>query len=184
MTAWLLLSVLLMLALPGLLRCTVRAAYRQGSFSLELQLLGVSFPLSGRNSRGNNTPGNRASLEGNQRPDILHMARLAELAVKLFVRAFRSMRIDRLKVHVLCAYPDPYDTAMVYNLTGLSMQTVMQLAGDGIRELDLRNDLDFDGEKPVLDAALCASLRLGRLLALLLAAHYGRRKIRRAGRKG
>lgn len=185
MTAWLLpLAILAMLVLPGLLRCTVRAAFRQGSFSLELYLLGFRLPLPKKRKHGNNPRETGASLKGKQRPDILRFARQAELAVKLFVRFFEKMRVDRLKVHILSAFPEPYDTAMAYNLAGLSMQMVMQLAGDGIKELDLRNDLDFYGEKPVLEAALHASLRLGRLLAIALAAVYGHRKILRACRKG
>ena len=185
MTAWLLtVAILLMLALPGLLRCTVRAAFRQGSFSLELYLLGFRVSLPDKSTPGNNIPEKGAPLERERRPDLLRMARMAELAVKLFSRAVGKMRVERLKVHVLSAFPEPYDTAMVYSLAGLSMQTVMLLAGDRIRELDLRSDLDFEGQRPVLNAAVHASLRLGRLAALGLAALYGRRKILRACRKG
>lgn len=184
MTAWLLpLAVLAAFALPGLLRCTVRAAYRQGSFSLELYLLGLRLPLPKKRKPGNNPPEKGASLEGKQRPDLLRFARQAELAVRLLRRFLGKMRVDRLKVHVLSAFPDPYDTAMAYNLAGLSLQALSAFGG-GIRELDLKSDLDFQAERPALDAALHASLRLGRLLAIGLAAAYGHRKIQRACVKG
>ena len=172
--------VIIALALPGLLRCTLEAAWQQGVFSLKLRLAGVPLPLPGRKKTGYNLGRSRASLEGEEeRPDLQRRLDTAAMIFELVLRLVSKLRVDELRLRFLSSFPEPYDTVMAYNAAALCMQRIGALAGS-VPRLHLENSLDFDRGRPSLDAFVKASVSMGRFVALALSALYGYHSILKA----
>lgn len=176
--------VIVALALPGLLRCTLEAAWQQGDVSLRLRLAGLPLRLPGRKKTKNNLGQSRASLEGKEETtDLQRWLDSAGMVIKLLQQLIPKLRVDELRLCFVSSFREPYDTVMAYNAAALGMQAVEEIAGGSIRKLCLENRLDFDRGSPTLDAYVKASVSMGRFVALVLSALYGHQSILRAYRR-
>lgn len=187
MTAWIVAGcVALALVLLLLVKCRAEAAYAEAGFVWRLRFGPITIaPRTGRKRRKKDTdkPKVDKAAPKHRTPDMARLRAMAELALRLLKRFFKHLDIDRLRVHFTAAFDDPYDTAMAYGYAGSAMEAVTALSGGRIRHLDLHTQLDFDSNRPEIDAAVTLSVRLGTLLNLALSALFGLLAIRRKSRK-
>ena len=110
------------------------------------------------------------------REQILYSVdKLSALAGRLIRRFFRGVRVDPLLLHLTVAGEDPADTAVLYGrLSGAAAALLPALRRVvTIRREDIFIGLDFQREHWLVEADVGVRMRLGRLLALALAALFG-----------
>ena len=80
----------------------------------------------------------------------------------------RSLEVDRFVLHITVAGNDPYDTAMLYGWLNAALSTLAPIAERSFksRNVDVWTAVDFDNEKPRVDAALAMSIRIGQILGV------------------
>lgn len=117
-----------------------------------------------------------ALLQGLEPEDWL---RLVKTALRALRRFKRSVYFDLIRLHAVVSAPDPYDAVMRYNMLNGFVGSMIPFFESGFRvkERDICIDLDMQSGESRAEAELCASVRLGSVLALGLAAGFELLKI-------
>ncbi len=171
---WAICLFVLLILLPCCLRCHLSAALRQGKVSYELRIWRLRVA-------GNKAPGRRSSYPRKKQPELFISLPAGR---RLLGMLFRHLRLERLRIFFLSAFSDPWETVRAYNMAGLCMTALQELAGEQGARMELRSDLDFDAGQPSLEAALELSAPLWPLSALLWVLLRQRRKQARAIQEG
>lgn len=187
MTALIVLAAVVLLIFLALqIKLKVRASYGEDGFSWSVKL-GAVRVLPRTKKEKKKAPGKESKAESAAKaepkkrklPSAETVRAYAELGVKLLKKLLRSMRLDKLRVHFLSAFDDPYDTAMAYSYAGIAMEAAAGMTAGQPCKPDLHTELDFDSQDMKLDADIRVYARLGKLIDLALTAYFGWRSVRK-----
>lgn len=103
-------------------------------------------------------------------PDLSTLLKLARLALEAVGAFRRKLQVDLLRLHLLVASDDPYDTAMNYARIRAGLNGLYPLAARtlSIRERDIRLSADFTKEKTRAAARLILTIRIGQIVGIAL----------------
>lgn len=103
-------------------------------------------------------------------------------ALDLLVRSVRKLRfqLHRLTLHVISAFPDPYDTVMAY---GCMNAAVNALGLNRMKHTDIQLDVDFSADTLVFDGYLSVTIRIYYLCKFGLTLAFGALRLLLAHRK-
>ncbi len=105
--------------------------------------------------------------------------RLAKTALRALRRFKRSVYFDLIRLDASISAPDPYDAVMRYNAVNGFVGSMIPFfeAEFRVKERDIYIGLDMESGSSRAEAELCASVRLGAVLAIGLAAGFELLKI-------
>ena len=88
------------------------------------------------------------------------------------VRSVRKLRfcLHKLKLHFISAFPDPYQTAMIY---GYASAGVNALGLPQMKRADVQLAVDFEREKYYVDGYLSVTIKIYYIMKLALCAAFG-----------
>ena len=79
---------------------------------------------------------------------------------QILYKAMAVMKIELLRVHFTAAGPDPYDAAMAYAQMGVMMEALEHFSAGRVENTDFRADVDFEGQRTVLDGRIRLRARM------------------------
>ena len=174
MTAlWIILAIALALTLLNLLPVGVDAAYADGAFSLAARIgparlhLLPKAPDAKPGKAKTKKPKKKKAKKKSAPPDAQTLLKLAELGLQALDRL-------RQKLHVRLVFvsgaPDPYDTALAFGCVNAALGALTPLAERTlcIDERDIQTGVDFDAERPRIDARIVCTIRIGQIVAVAL----------------
>ena len=176
MTAlWIILAIALVLTLLNLLPVGVDAAYAEGAFSLAARIgparlhLLPKAPDAKPGKAKTKKPKKKKEKTKSAPPDAQTLLKLAELGLQALDRL-------RQKLHgrlVLMGGMGGYVNAALGALTPLAERTLC------IDERDIQTGVDFDAERPRIDARIVCTIRVGQIVAvaLIFGAGYLKQKL-------
>ena len=184
MTAlWIILAIALVLTLLNLLPVGVDAAYAEGAFSLAARIgparlhLLPKAPDAKPGKAKAKKPKKKKEKKKSAPPDAQMLFNLAELGLQALDRL-------RQKLHRLVfvsGAPDPYDTALAFGCVNAALGALTPLAERTlcIDERDIQTGVDFDAERPRIDARIVCTIRIGQIVAvaLIFGAGYLKQKL-------
>lgn len=93
-------------------------------------------------------------------------------AVGVAVRSVKKLKfhLHRLKLHFISAFPDPYQTAMVY---GYASAAVNAFALPTLKQSDIQLGVDFERESCYADGYLTVTIKLYYIMKLLCCLVWG-----------
>ena len=172
MTAlWIILAIALVLTVLNLLPVGVDAAYADDVFSLaarigpfRLRLLPKP-PDQKPKKKKPPKPKKEKPKKRSAPPDIRTILALAKLGLQALDR-FRQLRL----VFVSGA-SDPYDTALAFGYVNAALGALTPLAERALRidERDIQTGVDFQAERPCIDARIVCTIRIGQIVIIALA---------------
>lgn len=177
MTAlWIILAIALALTLLNLLPVGVDAAYAEGAFSLAARIGPARLHLRRRHrmqSPGRRDPKNRRRKKRRQ---SLHRRtrRCCSIwrssACRHSIVCGRSCTCGLLRLVFVSGAPDPYDTALAFGCVNAALGALTPLAERTlcIDERDIQTGVDFDAERPRIDARIVCTIRIGQIVAVAL----------------
>ena len=116
------------------------------------------------------TPQEQAPKPKKKLPDVTKDEVLE--AVTVLVRSVGKLRfrLHRLKLHFISAFPDPYQTAMVF---GYASAAVSALGLDRLRQGDVQIGVDFERDRFYVDGYLSVTIRIYYIVKLGLCLAWG-----------
>ena len=141
MTAlWIILAVALVLTVLNLLPVGVDAAYADDVFSLAARI--------GRT-----------------------ILALAKLGLQALDRFRQRLRVQLLRLVFVSGASDPYDTALAFGYVNAALGALTPLAERALRidERDIQTGVDFQAERPRIDARIVCTIRIGQIVIIALA---------------
>ena len=168
MTAlWIILAIALALTLLNLLPVGVDAAYAEGAFSLAARIgparlhLLPKAPDAKPGKARPKKPKKKKEKTKSAPPDAQMLFNLAELGLQA---------LDRLRQVFVSGAPDPYDTALAFGCVNAALGALTPLAERTlcIDERDIQTGVDFDAERPRIDARIVCTIRIGQIVAVAL----------------
>ena len=185
MTAlWIILAIALVLTLLNLLPVGVDAAYAEGAFSLaarigpaRLHLLpkapdakpGKARPKKPKKKKAEAPPPPKEKKKSAP-PDAQTLFNLAELGLQALDRLRQKLHVRLLRLVFVSGAPDPYDTALAFGCVNAALGALTPLAERTlcIDERDIQTGVDFDAERPRIDARIVCTIRIGQIVAVAL----------------
>lgn len=190
---WILGILLLLLALLGAVKLSLRAGYCQtplliigiGPWKLDLTELAssekASAPKKAKKPKSDAqkkepTPKKQKKEKPpklTEKPALMQIVTaFKELTVGVLTRFARHIRLDELRLRILVASDDAAKTAMEYGAVCAAAGAVRSVA-EGMRRVDRKRvcvavECDFLAETPEIDAELCVSVRIWRLALIAL----------------
>lgn len=167
-------SIMLVFFLIGLIPLGVSAAYDADGFALSLRVWLFSIRLGSGKEKPVQSKKSPQKEKGGQvkkkreLPPIPVLKLLASNGYALLCRLVSRLRVEILKIHFVSSFPDPCHTAMAYAAAGMAMDGLLRVGEGRIVHPDLRADVDFDADKPLIDICLCLTVRIGQMLAAAL----------------
>ena len=163
MTAlWIILAIALVLTVLNLLPVGVDAAYADDVFSLaarigpfRLRLLPKP-PDQKPKKKKPPKPKKEKPKKRSAPPDIRTILALAKLGLQALDRFRQRLRVQLLRLVFVSGASDPYDTA-------LAERTLC------IDERDIQTGVDFQAERPRIDARIVCTIRIGQIVIIALA---------------
>ncbi len=163
MTGWFAaLAAALIAALLLLMPMRLDARYDGDGFSVAGYVGPLPFHLYPRAKGKRN--GRSRGHGGRTGPQKVISGLLLENGGRTLCRIIEGMRVELLRIHYTAAGPDPYDAVMAYGQMGELMEAFRHLAGDRIEQTDFHTDVDFNGDRPVLDGRIRLQAALGHIL--------------------
>ena len=144
MTAlWIILAVALVLTVLNLLPVGVDAAYADDVFSLAARI----------------------------GPFRLRLLPLAKLGLQALDRFRQRLRVQLLRLVFVSGASDPYDTALAFGYVNAALGALTPLAERALRidERDIQTGVDFQAERPRIDARIVCTIRIGQIVIIALA---------------
>ena len=184
MTAlWIILAIALALTLLNLLPVGVDAAYAEGAFSLAARIgparlhLLPKAPDAKPGKARPKKPKKKKEKTKSAPPDAQTLLKLAELGLQ----ALDRLRQRLLRLGFVSGAPDPYDTALTFGCVNAALGALTPLAERTlcIDERDIQTGVDFDAERPRIDARIVCTIRIGQIVAvaLIFGAGYLKQKL-------
>ena len=175
MTAlWIILAIALALTLLNLLPVGVDAAYADETFSLaarigpfRLRLLPKP-PDAKPGKAKTKKPKKKKEKKKSAPPDAQMLFNLAELGLQALDRLRQKLHVRLLRF--VSGAPDPYDTALAFGCVNAALGALTPLAERTlcIDERDIQTGVDFDAERPRIDARIVCTIRVGQIVAVAL----------------
>lgn len=184
MTAlWIILAVALVLTVLNLLPVGVDAAYagdtfsltaRIGPFRLRLRLLPKP-PDAKPKKKKPPKPKKEKPKKKSAPPDIRTILALAKLGLQALDRFRQRLRVQLLRLVFVSGAPDPYDTALAFGYVNAALGALTPLAERALRidERDIQTGVDFQAERPRIDARIVCTIRIGQIVVIALAFGVG-----------
>lgn len=188
MTAlWIILAIALALTLLNLLPVGVDAAYADETFSLaarigpfRLRLLPKP-PDAKPGKAKTKKPKKKKEKKKSAPPDAQMLFNLAELGLQALNRLRQKLHVRLLRLVFVSGAPDPYDTALAFGCVNAALGALTPLAERTlcIDERDIQTGVDFDAERPRIDARIVCTIRIGQIVAvaLIFGAGYLKQKL-------
>ena len=173
MTAlWIILAVALVLTVLNLLPVGVDAAYADDVFSLAARIGPFRLRLlpkpPDQKPKKKKPPKSKKEKPKKQSapPDIRTILALAKLGLQALDR-FRQ----RLRLVFVSGASDPYDTALAFGYVNAALGALTPLAERALRidERDIQTGVDFQAERPRIDARIVCTIRIGQIVIIALA---------------
>ena len=163
MTAlWIILAVALVLTVLNLLPVGVDAAYADDVFSLaarigpfRLRLLPKP-PDQKPKKKKPPKPKKEKPKKKSAPPDIRTILALAKLGLQALDRFRQRLRVQLLRLVFVSGASDPYDTPLAERALRID-------------ERDIQTGVDFQAERPRIDARIVCTIRIGQIVIIALA---------------
>lgn len=181
MTAlWIILAIALALTLLNLLPVGVDAAYADETFSLaarigpfRLRLLPKppdAKPGKAKTKKPKKKKEKKKEKKKSAPPDAQMLFNLAELGLQALDRLRQKLHVRLLRLVFVSGAPDPYDTALAFGCVNAALGALTPLAERTlcIDERDIQTGVDFDAERPRIDARIVCTIRVGQIVAVAL----------------
>ena len=182
MTAlWIILAIALVLTVLNLLPVGVDAAYTDETFSLaarvgplRLRLLPKP-PDAKPKKKKSPKPKKEKPKKKSASPDIRTILALAKLGLQALNRFRQRLRVQLLRLVFVSGAPDPYDTALAFGYVNAALGALTPLAERALRidERDIQTGVDFQAERPHIDARIVCTIRIGQIVVIALAFGVG-----------
>ena len=180
MTAlWIILAIALVLTVLNLLPVGVDAAYTDETFSLaarvgplRLRLLPKP-PDAKPKKKKPPKPKKEKPKKKSAPPDIRTILALAKLGLQALNRFRQRLRVQLLRLVFVSGAPDPYDTALAFGYAALGALTPLAERALRIDERDIQIGVDFQAERPRIDARIVCTIRIGQIVVIALAFGVG-----------
>ena len=177
MTAlWIILAIALVLTVLNLLPVGVDAAYTDETFSLAarvgpLRLRLLPKPPDAKPKKKKSPKPKKKSSS----PDIRTILALAKLGLQALNRFRQRLRVQLLRLVFVSGAPDPYDTALAFGYVNAALGALTPLAERALRidERDIQTGVDFQAERPRIDARIVCTIRIGQIVVIALAFGVG-----------
>ena len=103
-------------------------------------------------------------------PDAQTLLELAELGLQALDRLRQKLHVRLLRLVFVSGAPDPYDTALAFGCVNAVLGALTPLAERTlcIDERDIQTGVDFDAERPRIDARIVCTIRIGQIVAVAL----------------
>ncbi len=165
MTAlWIILAVALVLTVLNLLPVGVDAAYADDVFSLAARIGPFRLRLLPK-------PPDQKPKKKSAPPDIRTILALAKLGLQALDRFRQRLRVQLLRLVFVSGASDPYDTALAFGYVNAALGALTPLAERALRidERDIQTGVDFQAERPRIDARIVCTIRIGQIVIIALA---------------
>ena len=108
-------------------------------------------------------------------PDIRTILALAKLGLQALNRFRQRLRVQLLRLVFVSGAPDPYDTALAFGYVSAALGALTPLAERALRidERDIQTGVDFQAERPRIDARIVCTIRIGQIVVIALAFGVG-----------
>ncbi len=182
MTAlWIILAIALVLTVLNLLPVGVDAAYTDETFSLAarvgpLRLRLLPKPPDAKPGKAKTKkPKKKKEKKKSAPPDAQMLFNLAELGLQALDRLRQKLHVWLLRLVFVSGAPDPYDTALTFGCVNAALGALTPLAERTlcIDERDIQTGVDFDAERPRIDARIVCTIRIGQIVVIALAFGVG-----------
>lgn len=181
MTAlWIILAIALVLTVLNLLPVGVDAAYTDETFSLvarvgPLRLRLLPKPPDAKPKKKPPKPKKEKPKKKSASPDIRTILALAKLGLQALNRFRQRLRVQLLRLVFVSGAPDPYDTALAFGYVNAALGALTPLAERALRidERDIQTGVDFQAERPRIDARIVCTIRIGQIVVIALAFGVG-----------
>ena len=182
MTAlWIILAIALVLTLLNLLPVGVDAAYAERAFSLAARIgparlhLLPKAPDAKPGKAKTKKPKKKKAKKKSAPPDAQTLLKLAELGLQALDRLRQQLHVRLLRLVFVSGAPDPYDTALAFGCVNAALGALTPLAERTlcIDEWDIQTGVDFDAERPHIDARIVCTIRIGQIVVIALAFGVG-----------
>lgn len=173
MTAlWIILAIALVLTLLNLLPVGVDAAYAEGAFSLAARIGPARLHLLPKapDAKPGKVKPKKPKKKKSAPPDAQTLLKLAELGLQALDRLRQKLHVRLLRLVFVSGAPDPYDTALAFGCVNAALGALTPLAERTlcIDERDIQTGVDFDAERPRIDARIVCTIRVGQIVAVAL----------------
>lgn len=173
MTAlWIILAIALVLTLLNLLPVGVDAAYAEGAFSLAARIGPARLHLLPKapDAKPGKAKPKKPKKKKSAPPDTQTLLKLAELGLQALDRLRQKLHVRLLRLVFVSGAPDPYDTALAFGCVNAALGALTPLAERTlcIDERDIQTGVDFDAERPRIDARIVCTIRVGQIVAVAL----------------
>lgn len=173
MTAlWIILAIALALTLLNLLPVGVDAAYAEGAFSLAARIGPARLHLLPKapDAKPGKARTKKPKKKKSAPPDAQTLLKLAELGLQALDRLRQKLHVRLLRLVFVSGAPDPYDTALAFGCVNAALGALTPLAERTlcIDERDIQTGVDFDAERPRIDARIVCTIRIGQIVAVAL----------------
>lgn len=181
MTAlWIILAIALVLTVLNLLPVGVDAAYTDETFSLvarvgPLRIRLLPKPPDAKPKKKPPKPKKEKPKKKSASPDIRTILALAKLGLQVLNRFRQRLRVQLLRLVFVSGAPDPYDTALAFGYVNAALGALTPLAERALRidERDIQTGVDFQAERPRIDARIVCTIRIGQIVVIALAFGVG-----------
>ena len=104
-------------------------------------------------------------------PDIRTILALAKLGLQALDRFRQRLRVQLLRLVFVSGASDPYDTALAFGYVNAALGALTPLAERALRidERDIQTGVDFQAERPRIDARIVCTIRIGQIVIIALA---------------
>lgn len=176
MTAlWIILAIALVLTLLNLLPVGVDAAYADGAFSLAARIGPARLHLlpkapDAKPGKAKTKKPKKKAKKKSAPPDAQTLLKLAELGLQALDRLRQKLHVRLLRLVFVSGAPDPYDTALAFGCVNAALGALTPLAERTlcIDERDIQTGVDFDADRPRIDARIVCTIRIGQIVAVAL----------------
>ena len=173
MTAlWIILAIALVLTLLNLLPVGVDAAYAEGAFSLAARIGPARLHLLPKapDAKPGKAKPKKPKKKKSAPPDAQTLLELAELGLQALDRLRQKLHVRLLRLVFVSGAPDPYDTALAFGCVNAALGALTPLAERTlcIDERDIQTGVDFNAERPCIDARIVCTIRIGQIVAVAL----------------
>ena len=185
MTIWIVLAgILFMFWLLGRIRVRAAASYSQAGFFLNVRIGPKEISILPSKAKGK-VKKPKQTKKTAQNPDgspegakpkpgiadtVSTVLRYLPLVGEAAGRLKRKIRIDDINLHVIWGAPDPADAAKGYGMANAVMGILWPAVEHNfkVKEYDLGVDVDYEREKPEVNADACVSITVGQIIALVV----------------
>ena len=183
--------IILILLIILLLRVGVDASFAEGVFSLAIKIGPFSKNLlpSSKNpeekkekpkkeKKKKDKPAKEKEAKkvkgGKKKFKLQDFFALAKIGLKTLANFWRKISIDHLKLHFVFGGSDPYDTVIGFGRFNAALGALLPLLHKAfnIKHEDYDSRIDFESDKLQIDARVCATIRIGEILLVVLCALY------------